>query len=323
MEILKIKICIFGLGFVGKSMYDSFKNKGLEENINLFGFDKYKDGGIGLISDGLNCDIIFMALPTMYNENTGCYDKTPIHECCKYLNENNYKGIVVIKSTVEPETTDYLSQVYHNLTLIHNPEFLTARTAYEDFHSQSHIVLGKSEMCSDSQILILKNFYSNYYPDAEISICSSLESESMKIFCNSFYAVKVQFFTELYLLSKKNGSNYNKIIDMMLKNNWINPMHTKIPGPDGNISYGGLCFPKDTCALYKYMDKYKSDNKILESCIQERNIMRNDKQNLILKNNLSNLSSYNIEKKIINLINNKIETIPEKNNIKKFNIEQI
>ena len=66
---------------------------------------------------------------------------------------------------------------------------------------------------------------------------------------------------------------------MMLKNNWINPMHTNVPGPDGKLSYGGLCFPKDTNALNMYMKKLNSPNKLLESTIVERNEMRNDHDN--------------------------------------------
>jgi UDPglucose 6-dehydrogenase len=278
-----LKVCVYGLGFVGNSMYTSFKNKGMEENINLFGFDKYKNGGVGNIDDGLKCDIIFMALPTMYNEITGSYDKEPIIECCQYLESVNYSGLIVIKSTVEPETTNNLSSRFKNLSFIHNPEFLTARTAYEDFHNQTHIVIGQGNTCPNSKVELLKSFYSTYYPNAEISMSTSLESESMKIFCNSFYAVKVQFFTELYLLTKSNGSDYKKIVSMMLKNNWINPMHTDVPGPDGQVSYGGLCFPKDTNALNKYMERTNTSNEVLEACIKERNVMRSDNDNVIKK----------------------------------------
>ena len=278
------KISIFGLGFVGNAMYNSFKNKGLEENVNLFGYDKYKGGGIGIISNGLVSDIVFLVLPTMFDEISGCYDKTSIIECCKYLEENNYKGIVVIKSTVEPETTDNISDKFPSLFILHNPEFLTARTAYEDFHNQTHIVIGKSKLCTEEKVDMLKNFYSTFYPDAEISICTSIESESMKIFCNSYYAVKIQLFTELYLLTKSNGCDYGKVVNMMLKNDWINIMHTKVPGPDGKISYGGLCFPKDTNALSKYMDRHNVSNMILKSCIDERNLMREDCDNIKKKN---------------------------------------
>ena len=67
----------------------------------------------------------------------------------------------------------------------------------------------------------------------------------------------------------------------MLKNNWINPMHTNVPGPDGLLSYGGLCFPKDTNALCSFMKKMNSPHKVLESVIIERNEMRDDNDHVI------------------------------------------
>jgi UDPglucose 6-dehydrogenase len=179
----------------------------------------------------------------------------------------------VIKSTIEPETTDIFSSTY-SLKLVHNPEFLTARTAYEDFHNQQHIVLGKGANCSQNDMDILETFYSQLYPDANISHSTSLESESMKIFSNSFYASKVMLFNEYYLLCQKNGSNFEKIKEMMLKNDWINPMHTNVPGPDGSLGYGGACFPKDTNALCKYMEKKGTEKKVLEAVIEERNELR-------------------------------------------------
>ena len=53
-------------------------------------------------------------------------------------------------------------------------------------------------------------------------------------------------------------------------------MHTNVPGPDGRLSYGGLCFPKDTNALNEYMKKNNTYNKILQATIDERNSMRRD-----------------------------------------------
>ena len=274
-----IKVSIIGLGFVGSAIYKSFNLKGFKNNINLFTYDKFKDNGIGNLNDCLETDIMFLALPTVYKEDLGQYDKKPILETCLFLSNNKYKGAIVIKSTVEPETTQKLSELFTDLEFIHNPEFLTARTAFDDFHNQTHIVLGKGPNCSEENFNKVIDFYNNYYPDAEISLGTSLESESMKSFVNCFYSIKVQFFTELYLLCKKNGSNYDTIKNMMLKNNWINPMHTNIPGPDGQISYGGLCFPKDTNALNKYMLKNEIPNKVLEATIKERNEMRNDNYN--------------------------------------------
>ena len=271
------KIGIIGLGFVGSAMLNSFKLK--KCNISSI-YDKYKNGGIGKMEELLNCDIIFSALPTVYNDNIKKYDLEPIRETLKYLNENNYLGIFVCKSTVEPKTCESLSKEY-GIKIIHNPEFLTARTAFEDFDNQEHIVLGSTSLMDKKSVGIVYNFYRNYWPKAEISLCTSDESESMKLFCNCFYATKIQFFNELFLLCQSCNVDYNKTVELMLKNKWINPMHTKVPGPDGKLSYGGLCFPKDTNSLYNMMKREMIPCNVLEAVIEERNKMREDKDNCV------------------------------------------
>ena len=260
-------VSIIGLGFVGGAMIKSFKLN----CIKCFGYDKFKKSDS--FKKCLSSDIMFLALPTMFNENTKSYDKTAIYETCEKLVQNNYKGIVIIKSTVEPETTFNLQNKY-NLKFIHNPEFLSAATAFEDFENQKHIVLGITDNIKKTDIKLVKSFYKSLYPKASISVCSSSESESMKIFLNCFYATKVQFFNEIYLLCEKTKDvNYEKIKKIMLKNNWINPMHTNVPGPDGKLSYGGYCFPKDTNALLEFMKKKNTPCHVLASVITERNIM--------------------------------------------------
>lgn len=269
-------ISIIGLGFVGGSMLKSFKQKKFE----VLGYDKFKESDS--FKDCLKSKIMFLALPTIFSEETNTYDKEPMHETCEKLVENNYKGLVVIKSTVEPETTKIFSEKY-NLKFIHNPEFLTAATAFEDFHNQKHIVLGKDQNITDNDMKILVEFYKKSYPDAEISICTSTESESMKSFVNCFYAAKVQFFNELYLLCKSMDCDYDTVKNLMLKNKWINPMHTNVPGTDGSLSYGGYCFPKDTNALLQFMKTKNTNHKVLNAVIEERNEMRTDNVNIKTK----------------------------------------
>ena len=62
---------------------------------------------------------------------------------------------------------------------------------------------------------------------------------------------------------------------MMLKNKWISPQHIQVPGTDGKLSYGGMCFPKDTNALYQLMLKKETPCEVLAGTILERNKMRN------------------------------------------------
>ena len=264
-----IKIGIIGLGFVGGAILQSFQAK----NIDVVVYDKYKNGGIGNLANILICDIVFLCLPTLFSDETQSYDKTSIHEICLELEESNYNGLVVLKSTVEPETTNKLADKYNSLKMIHNPEFLTARTAFEDFHNQTHIVIGYGPNVNNDDDTLIQ-FYSEYYPKAEISICSAIESESMKLFCNSFYASKIMLFNEYYLICSKNGSDFNKIKSIMLKNNWINPVHTEVPGHDGLLGYGGACFPKDTKALLSYMKEKNTPCKVLENVIEECSTIR-------------------------------------------------
>ena len=274
-----MKISIIGLGFVGGSMKKSFELKGA----NVKGYDKFKDD-TDSFEDCLDSDIAFLALPTIFDEEKMSYDRSCILEICERLVDSNYSGIVVIKSTVEPTTTFELCEQFPSLKFVHNPEFLTAATAFEDFHNQTHIVLGKGTTATDENIQVLSDFYTMYYPDAEISTCTSTESESMKSFVNCFYSVKIQFFNELYALCNKTDCDYDTVRDLMLKNKWINPMHTDVPGIDGQISYGGYCFPKDTNALLHHMKREGCPHLVLQATVEERNLMRNDHVNVKLKN---------------------------------------
>ncbi len=272
------RVGIVGYGFVGSAICKSLEEHMFRCNVNLFIYDKYKSELYfsKSLDDLLLTDIIFLCLPTLYDKNLETYDLTALNETIEYLSNKKYEGICLIKSTILPNTTLNYFQKYQNLKLIHNPEFLSAKTAFEDFHNQKHIVLG---ICSDKTheyIDIIINFYKKYYEKAEISIITSTESEIMKLSANSFYSVKIQFFTEIYLLCNKLNCSYETVKQTLLNNNWINPKHTNIPGPDGNISYGGMCFPKDTMALEKFMEKINTPCDILKSTINERNKMRND-----------------------------------------------
>ena len=263
-----MKVALVGKGVVGNALYESFTKR----EIDVVIYDKYKD--IGNIEDILDVEFIFMCLPTLYNETIGEYDKTSVDEICKYLNKKKYEGLVIIKSTVEPETCEFFSRLY-GLNICHNPEFLSAKTAIEDFDNQNHIVIGTTTNCDKLLYDKLNDFYKHYYPNIDITLCTSNESELMKIGVNNFYSVKVMFFNELYLLSKKMAyTDYKKVREMMIKNGWINEMHTQVPGTDGKLGYGGMCFPKDTNALLQYMIRKDSPNLLLKGCVEENKIIR-------------------------------------------------
>lgn len=275
MSNIAIGIC--GLGFVGTAIYNSFiKNK-----VSVIAYDKYKPEKSSTIEELLDTSFIILCLPTQYCSNTKHYDLSAIYDTCQFLTDNNYTGGVVIKSTVVPGTTDKLTDEYSTLNFIHNPEFLTARTADHDYLNQTHIVLGRGESCSNVIYQKVVDFHKTIFPEAEISQCSSAESEAMKIVANCFYSVKIQYFTEVYLLCTKLNLDYNLVKSMVIKNGWVNPMHTNIPGPDGEISYGGLCFPKDTNAFLEFLKSNNIPHKLIESVVTERDSMRSDQDNIL------------------------------------------
>ena len=259
------KIGIIGKGVLGTAIFDFFN----EKNSEVIVYDKYKK--IGLFTDVLNCDILFLCLPTLFNEDTKTYDTNEINIICKLLSEHNFNNIIILKSTVVPGTTCNLNKKY-NLDIIHNPEFLSEVTASEDFKNQNHIVLGSSE---NQKLEKCVNFYKYYFKDAEISLMCSTESELMKIAVNNFYSSKLIFFNELYLLCQNLDISYEKVKDSMIKNNWINPMHTNVPGKNNKLGFGGMCFPKDTKAYLNFLKNNSEYFKIAEATVEENNELRN------------------------------------------------
>ena len=273
MTIKDYKVGIAGCGIVGGSMLKFFN----EKQINVVGYDKYKSE-MDDFNAVLDTDAIFLCLPTQYNEINKNYDYTAIHDVMSNLKANDYQGLVVFKSTVTPGITVELHEKY-GLDICYYPEFLSALTAYEDFVEQPHIILGVINHVKENQLsekyLNLIEFFKLYFPKSKLSIASTTEAESAKLFCNNFYSVKIGIFNEFYDVCKKNNVDYNNVVSLMLNNNWINPMHTMVPGPDKSFGFGGLCFIKDTNSLNDYMIRNNISNSILNSTIDENKSRRN------------------------------------------------
>jgi UDPglucose 6-dehydrogenase len=267
------KIGVIGIGIVGSAVYKFFSTSsmcdiviGYDKYISEFNNEEYK-------KNLLTCDMLFLCLPTPYKHELNNYDHSVTEDWLKWLSDNNYENLILIKSTIEPTKTEIWNDMYTNIKIIHNPEFLTSRTNYTDFENQEHILLGYTKY-SVNTIGVIVSFYEKYFPNAKISIGKSTETEMMKIWCNSFYSIKIQIFNEIYHHSKKLNVDFDTVKTMMLNNGWIHPMHTQVPGPDGYLGYGGACFPKDTNALLQHLKRNDCMHSILENTIIERNQLR-------------------------------------------------
>jgi len=265
-------IGICGLGFVGNAIY-SFMNDEINKDIikEIVVYDKYKK--LNDLSVLLKANIIYICIPTPYDDITKTYNMNELDDTLLLLDELNYRGIILIKSTILPCYCQDANNKYTQLLIIHNPEFLSASTAVKDFMEQTHIIIGYT-LQSKYFVNIIEEFYRLLFPKAVISINTSNTVAITKLACNSFYATKVQFYTELFLLCERTDINYNEVRELMLKNGWINPMHTNVPGRDGKISFGGACLPKDINAFNQYMIKNATPNKVLDAVVSEQNTMR-------------------------------------------------
>jgi UDP-glucose 6-dehydrogenase len=270
---MRIGIC--GLGFVGNAIMQ-YLNNFIDLNItdlSVVVYDKYKN--IGNFKSLVETDILFICLPTLYDYELKSYNMSEIDSTLVELSYYNYKGIILIKSTILPPYLSTINKIYPYLRLCNNPEFLSASTAVDDFAKQNHIVLGYTAQSRDC-IDVIRCFYETLFPFSKISVTTSECSSLMKLACNSFYATKVQYFTELYLLCNKLQVSYEEVKNLMLNNDWINPMHTQVPGSDGQVSFGGSCLPKDLAALNAFIDAMGTPHNVIQSVIDERKLMRHE-----------------------------------------------
>jgi UDPglucose 6-dehydrogenase len=273
MPHYNVGIC--GVGFVGNAVWQYLKLFS-ELQVTVKVYDKYKESAINNnINAILDTDILFLCLPTPYSSSLQTYDLTELNATLEFLNQHDYQGVILLKSTVLPDFCATINNLYTTLKLVHNPEFLSCTTAVEDFAQQTHIVLGFTEH-SHNAVTYVREFYTLLFPLAVLSVTSSTCASLMKMGCNNFYALKVQFFSELYLLCEQLDISFNEVKTLMLNNGWIHSRHTEVPGPDQNISFGGACFPKDMAALTAYMQTIGVPHAVLLATLNERNDMRKD-----------------------------------------------
>lgn len=238
-------IGIIGGGFVGNALYQNFKNR---FHTKIYDIDESKR--THQRSDVLDSPIIFVCLPTpMIDKNGGACNLSILDNFFESLPGSPFglTKIIVIKSTVPIGTTKKYQDLRKDLNIIHNPEFLTAANAVEDFkNTERHVLGGNIEHCKQVE-KILKEIT----PNARNILVSSNESEAIKYFANTFLATKVGYFNMVHDLSLKLNMNYDNIISGVCSDSRIGISHTKTPGPDGDRGFGGTCFPKDINALIK------------------------------------------------------------------------
>jgi len=245
MDNKKITIGIVGFGVIGSVM-----KKWIEQHNPKCNF-LISDPPKGYNDNLSQADIIFVSIhiPT---EDDGTQDLTLLNEIISNLPNKP----IFIRTTLLPGTCDNLTKKF-NKKVFFMPEFLTERTAYDDFCTQPMVFTG----CVD----LLKNIFVN----KTFITMSNIEAEVTKYSHNVFGAVKVTYFNAIYELCKKLNCDYKNVRQGTLISGYINSPHTDVPGPDGKLGYGGKCFPKDVNAFAKFVEP-SNLNELLD-CVKKAN----------------------------------------------------
>ena len=241
-----MRIGIIGQGYVGTAI-----KVGFEPYYTVETYDKY-DGmksTVQLTDMVETCKVIFVCVPTPMNTDGTCHTDI-VESVVKEIDDrvdlaNIPKPTVVIKSTVPPGTTDRLHRKYKGVDVIFNPEFLTEMNFIEDFKNQSRIILGGVRRGTS----LLRQVYSKVFPHATIVKTNAKYAETVKYFINCFLGTKVSFANEMKMLCDEIDIDYDKVVEYATYDERLGKSHWAVPGPDGELGFGGHCLPKDISAI--------------------------------------------------------------------------
>ncbi len=229
-----MKIGIIGLGVVGSACEYGFKKLGHE----VLPHDLRLETSI---DDVLPSSICYICVPTPQKEDGSC-DVSIVEGVVGELKDKKYKGIVAIKSTVKPGSTDrFAGDTGLNLCFV--PEFLRERSASSDF-VENHDLLAIGTHSQDNFDLI-KESHGNY--PQNIVMLKPVEAEILKYYSNVFNALRIIFANEFYEVCEALGADYTKMKDAFILRKTTTDMYLDV---NNNFrGYGGVCLPKDTAAM--------------------------------------------------------------------------
>ena len=202
-----------------------------------------------------NCDYIIIATPTNYDPEKNTFDTSSIEAVLQNLVDLGSSACVVIKSTVPVGYTSKISDQYAELDIIFSPEFLREGHALEDNLKPSRVIVGVPSATTEKQARL--NVRAKDFADALIEgadekvrdsipvlIMGSTEAEAIKLFSNSYLALRVSFFNELDTYAQANGLNTSEIIRGVSLDDRIGDFYN-----NPSFGYGGYCLPKDSKQL--------------------------------------------------------------------------
>ena len=241
------EILIVGFGVVGKAVHDGIKGSHLCDIM---------DPPLGWYNDDYTkYDGIILCVPTPETDDGQC-DVSLVKKYLGDIRRVSNTVPILLKSTTTIDAIpddDYLTV---------NPEFLTEANSSKDFKNQKFAFFGGDPELSD--------MWYNVITKGDVTIDKVMfttrkNAMLAKYVINTFLATKISYFNDLYNMI---GSDFDEVVRLASQDERLGNSHMQVPGPDGKLGFGGMCFPKDTKAFIAYANDNGKSLPVLEAAVE-------------------------------------------------------